>query len=360
MKKGIQTSFAPAGAQLLVSFVALCCWGIHPMSSQSILNGSFEQMDAPPNNSGQWSLVQHWTNAGSATADPDAYHLDGSLGGDLPETPVAMVQPYHARGVMGIRACGLPGTNEREYLRGQFSEPLQPGMRYAFSFFITNGELTPLSQAGLGASGLGIAFSNGVEQQIAGMPLTVDPTFRMSSILYDEGWREIEFVFTAVQQWTHFTFGMFGSDDWVNIEYRSGTNPQFAYYFVDRFGIQEAPQDMESAQDEGKGPAEESDRPSDGVAGAGWFVPNAFTPNHDGENDRFLPVVEEDVEVKQFDVYNRWGQVVWSWHPGELGWNGMMAGGSVRAEMGVYIWKMVLKKPGSRPIEQSGQLTLIR
>jgi gliding motility-associated-like protein len=328
--------------------------------AQSVVNGSFEQLDAPPNNSGQWSLVPGWSNAGSAVADPDAYHLDGSAGGDLPETPVAIVQPYHGRGLMGFQATGPAGTNSSEYLRGTFDQPLTPGQRYEFSFHITNGDLTAFSTAGFGVSGLGVAFSHGNEVQVGQMALAMNPTFRMTSVLYDNAWREIKFVFTATQGWTHFTLGLLGPDP-GEVSYIEGNNAQMAYYFVDYFQIAEAPEGMDPAADQDKGEEEdEAVAPNDGINGPGWFVPNAFTPNSDGENDAFLPVVETDVSVRRFELYNRWGQVIWKWEPGDAGWDGTIAGGAVRAETGVYIWKMQVKDASGKRSEETGQVALIR
>jgi gliding motility-associated-like protein len=293
-------------------------------------------------------------------ADPDAFHLDGSAGGDLPETPVAIVNPKHGRGVMGFQASGLPGTNRREYLAGQFSEPLTPGARYIFTFHITNGSRTPFSTAGLAVGGLGVSFSANFFNQTAWMPLNADPTFRMASPLYNPEWQEVSFVFTATQAFQHFAIGLFGSDAAATIEYREGDSPQFAYYFVDDFSLELAPEDMESDADVVRGP-ESADSPAvEGVEGTGWFVPNAFTPNRDGENDQFLPIVEESVKVRSFEVYNRWGQVIWTWQPGDAGWDGTIAGGAVNAEPGVFIWKLQLKDAEGRRTEHSGQVALLR
>lgn len=354
--------FAPVSARFAsLSFAVACLMGAgNAASGQTIVNGSFEQMASPPNNSGQWSLVPSWSNAGSSLADPDAFHLDGSAGGDLPETPVAIVNPKHGRGVMGFQASGLPGTNRREYLAGQFSEPLTPGARYIFTFHITNGARTPFSNAGLAVGGLGVSFSANPFNQTAWMPLNADPTFRMASPLYNPAWEEISFVFTATQAFQHFAIGLFGSDAAATIEYREGDSPQFAYYFVDDFSLELAPEDMESDADVVRG-SEDADSPAvEGVEGMGWFVPNAFTPNRDGENDHFLPIVEESVKVRSFEVYNRWGQVIWTWQPGDAGWDGTIAGGAVNAEPGVFIWKLQLKDAEGRRSEHSGQVALLR
>ena len=50
-------------------------------------------------------------------------------------------------------------------------------------------------------------------------------------------------------------------------------------------------------------------------------IPNVFSPNGDGINEIFLP---ENIDASQFsmDVYNRWGQKVFSSASSGKGWNG--------------------------------------
>jgi gliding motility-associated-like protein len=50
-------------------------------------------------------------------------------------------------------------------------------------------------------------------------------------------------------------------------------------------------------------------------------LPNIFTPNGDGENDRFLPF-EEFPGRWQLTVFNRWGTEVFNTNNIALGWNG--------------------------------------
>ena len=99
---------------------------------------------------------------GSGSATPDFFHLDGALGGDLPETPIALVEPCEKKGIAGIAAIKRTGPNQpldREYLVMELAEPLTVGQAYTLSFEVTNGMWLPTSSAGLAVNGLGIAFS---------------------------------------------------------------------------------------------------------------------------------------------------------------------------------------------------------
>ena len=56
-----------------------------------------------------------------------------------------------------------------------------------------------------------------------------------------------------------------------------------------------------------------------------FYVPNSFTPNGDGQNDSFIPVLTAGYDRSQgyeFNIFNRWGELVFSSvSPGE-GWDG--------------------------------------
>ena len=89
-------------------------------------------------------------------------------------------------------------------------------------------------------------------------------------------------------------------------------------------------------------------------------VPNGFTPNGDGLNDIFLPVVSNADQIKfyRFEVYNRWGQLVFeSSKPGE-GWDGKFNG--KLAQFGVYSWSVRFEVPENDPVNASGHVTLIK
>lgn len=66
------------------------------------------------------------------------------------------------------------------------------------------------------------------------------------------------------------------------------------------------------------------------------IVPNAFTPNDDGLNDEFLPIVQGIFEAEIFDVFNRWGQLVYSTTDITKGWDGKHDG--KESEMGTYVY----------------------
>jgi gliding motility-associated-like protein len=88
------------------------------------------------------------------------------------------------------------------------------------------------------------------------------------------------------------------------------------------------------------------------------FVPTAFTPNGDGLNDVVRPIAVGMKQINYFQVYNRWGQLVFSTQMNGQGWNGMI-GGALQST-GVYVWLVRGVDYLNRPFFQKGTVTLIR
>jgi gliding motility-associated-like protein len=56
------------------------------------------------------------------------------------------------------------------------------------------------------------------------------------------------------------------------------------------------------------------------------YVPTAFTPNGDGNNDLLRPILVGVKELKYFTVYNRYGEIVYKTSLVNAGWNGIIGG----------------------------------
>jgi len=91
------------------------------------------------------------------------------------------------------------------------------------------------------------------------------------------------------------------------------------------------------------------------------LVPNAFSPNGDGTNDLFRPVLAPDCPVTQYSlaVYNRFGQRVFFSAKPEQGWDGLFNGQP--AEVGTYMYDLRYTG-GIRKINEhkKGDIHLIR
>jgi len=73
------------------------------------------------------------------------------------------------------------------------------------------------------------------------------------------------------------------------------------------------------------------------ITNSGLWIPNAFTPNGDGKNDVFLPV-GNDIQEMNMEIYNRWGQHLFTSKSLQSGWDGTVNGNLVQP--GVYNYRL--------------------
>lgn len=88
------------------------------------------------------------------------------------------------------------------------------------------------------------------------------------------------------------------------------------------------------------------------------YVPNAFSPNGDGQNDLIGPVTFNDFELEYFQVYNRWGQLVFETADATARWDGTMGG--VPQPIGTYVYLLRGKGNRGEPFVKQGNITLFR
>jgi gliding motility-associated-like protein len=93
------------------------------------------------------------------------------------------------------------------------------------------------------------------------------------------------------------------------------------------------------------------------------LVPTAFTPNSDGSNDLLLVHGVEGIQIKTFQVFDRWGEKLFETsnfeiNNSKIGWDGTFRGAEMNT--GVYIWTLEVEHLDGMPETLSGQTTLIR
>lgn len=88
------------------------------------------------------------------------------------------------------------------------------------------------------------------------------------------------------------------------------------------------------------------------------FVPTGFTPNNDGKNDVLKPIAVGMQEIKRFQVYNRWGQLVFSTRINGHGWDGTING--QRQPSNSYVWYVEAVDYLGKPYFLKGVVTLVR
>lgn len=88
------------------------------------------------------------------------------------------------------------------------------------------------------------------------------------------------------------------------------------------------------------------------------FIPNAFSPNGDGFNDFFPPSLN-GLENYDFEVFNRWGELLYKSHDYRMGWDGYYR--TEICQQGVYLYIIKLTVNSSQKVYNfSGTFTLLR
>lgn len=92
------------------------------------------------------------------------------------------------------------------------------------------------------------------------------------------------------------------------------------------------------------------------------YIPTAFTPNGDGDNDVFTVYgANTDREDMVLRVFNRWGELVYeSSDPLNEPWDGKHMRTNTKAPQGVYVWRLETTDPLALKKEFKGTVTLIR
>lgn len=87
------------------------------------------------------------------------------------------------------------------------------------------------------------------------------------------------------------------------------------------------------------------------------YMPTAFTPNGDGNNDVFRIPVGTFFDLIEFSVYDRWGKRVFLTVDIDVGWDGTYQGAQVPSGMYVYF---IEGRIDNKPVKRKGTVLLIR
>ncbi|MBL4624022.1 MAG: gliding motility-associated C-terminal domain-containing protein, partial [Flavobacteriales bacterium] len=87
------------------------------------------------------------------------------------------------------------------------------------------------------------------------------------------------------------------------------------------------------------------------------FVPRAFTPNKDGEND-VLYVRGQTIKELNLEIFNRWGEKVFETNDQSIGWDGTYKGKDV--DPAVYVYYLTVICIDEQEYFEKGNITVIR
>lgn len=90
------------------------------------------------------------------------------------------------------------------------------------------------------------------------------------------------------------------------------------------------------------------------------YVPNAITPDGDGLNEFFKPVFSYTPQEYQLQIFDRWGQLVFTSTNPDQAWIANQSGGEYFVGSDVYVWQMKARGLGPDIQSFSGSVQVIR
>jgi gliding motility-associated-like protein len=89
----------------------------------------------------------------------------------------------------------------------------------------------------------------------------------------------------------------------------------------------------------------------------GVYIPKSFSPNHDGHNDQWV-ILYNHTELKELQVFNRWGELIFNSQQSTDIWDGTLAGKD--CVEGLYPYILKYTNQSGQQLQQSGSVVLIR
>ena len=92
-----------------------------------------------------------------------------------------------------------------------------------------------------------------------------------------------------------------------------------------------------------------------------FFMPNAFTPNQDTNNDFFMGAgYTRGISNYRMEIWDRWGAKIFVSDDVHTGWNGRVNNTGRFAQNGIYVCLVTFTGPRGEPFDYKGYATLLR
>ncbi|MBN2727935.1 MAG: gliding motility-associated C-terminal domain-containing protein [Bacteroidales bacterium] len=392
-----------------------------------VLNPSFEEINSNcctyPPGIPKMLMLCNWSSPNIDYLNADwgywntCYICNPNVSVYIPNVGFGYQFPATGEGFTGVFGFDSIAPNFREYLQGELADPLIPGVNYIISIRVSLADDCYYSY-----SKLGVFFSDHlIDTNASYLPYT--PQIELNDyVLEKENWQKIYTSFIASDTTQYFCLGNFCNTSELDTIYSgSGSNKRAIVYYFDDVAIYPADAPVYAADAGGdqmlcEGESLVLGSPYRSQYLYWWYdaegnlidttaqitvspenstyyvlhqkdfkfdesydtafvyvsdcadplyIPNIFSPNGDGNNDIFWVRGEGISEIKNFIVYNRWGEEVHNCKCNEIGhgsnccgWNGTYHGED--APVGVYVYYVEAVLLNGETVVKRGNVTLVR
>ncbi len=362
----------------------------YSLSAQNLVsNPSFEDYNNCPSNQGQVNRLKYWFNPTLQTPDYFNFCYSGSS-----FTPVSVPSNFYGfqyarTGVAYAGFAAYAGIDLREYIETSLFDTLSKGKKYCVTFYISLADSMAYA-----TDAIGIYFSKDsiFDSTYYNLPYIPQIENPVNNIIKDSiNWILIAGEYIAGGGGKFITIGNFYNDANTKIDTLGGyMNPdywQYAYYYIDDVSVTKM-KEVEAGRDTAIKYGERVQLHASGDTPYVWspaaglsctacaypfasptvtttyyltspdsnsictsidsvtiyvietpckelFIPNAFSPNGDGQNDK-LYVRGNCIKEFIFAIYDRWGEKIFETSDINEGWNGKYKGIDMNSAVFVY------------------------
>lgn len=276
-------------------------------------NGSFETYTVCPDDENQLNRANHWFNANYGSSDLMATCAAQSIVA-IPKNFAGIQSPYSGSNYAHFLVTNFisNGTFYHEYVANELAIVLEAHKKYEVVYQINLADYSNYGMDRIGVLISDLKPNYTTLERISEVPQLES---KKGLVLADTtNWVEIRDTFTARGGERYLTIGQFYPNDSLTFEYLP--NPRFtrASYYIDGVEVHEIKEPINPSPPEP-------------------ILPNVFSPNQDGVNDIYN--IKNLPENSTLEVFNRWGNLVFTQQPYQNNWPGNGLGGRPLAT-GVY------------------------
>lgn len=343
----------------LITFVLVLIFPAIVQGQNLVQNGSAEIIDNCSFTLSMTWIAEGWYPPTNGTSD--LYHrcaIDTMVG--VPNNNFGFQLPNSGDGYFGMYAINYIDTSDMfdtlswyEYVQSPLREPLEKDEAYCVSFYVSSSISKEPEQINRITDQFGVLFTEdsirdySIHGRLNFMPQI---TSNVGEPISADGWTFVENMFVAEGGERFITLGQFF--DLKNLTKTIVNDPdtfldngfiqiEAAYYFVDDVCVKKM---------------------NNGLCEPCSFkqplleIPNVFTPDQ-SQNQNYR-VNTRDIGKFEINIFNRWGDLVYSSHDQYFEWDGTFKGRELSA--GVYFAIINATGLNGQKLEEKTTITLIR
>jgi len=284
-----------------------------------VLNPSLEDTVVCPYGLDQLVYAKNWYRPTAGTSD----YFNSCSSNPWVSVPQNLFGTQLARtgnAYAGMLTYDNNSSNKREYVAVRLSDSLKQSRTYCVEFYVSLPDSIYMN-----SNTIGVYFSDSfyinIGTNLPFIPQVENPI--TNDLNNKQNWIKVSGNFTASGGERFLTIGNFRDDNNTDTTCLNWAWCGISYYYIDDVSVYLCSDTI----------------PSFGPTEATIFVPSAFSPNGDGQNDVLYARSDVPLENFEFAVYDRIGELVFKTNDIAQGWDGNYGGMTMTGAVFCYYLK---------------------